>query len=241
MTTLRIAQTRIAADRFRADVELHADDGRRREVRSEFPFTLSDTDQAVLRWYLEDYLGSPFAPERKLAARIEARMQAIGEALFDTLFADHDGKALWGGIRERLDSLRVEVASDIQDATSVPWELLREPDAGAPLAVAVREFVRSHTQTKKTALAARADALPIRVLLVICRPGRQRDVPFRSVASRLVKALTDKDRELLRLDVLRPATFERLAEVLQQAHTATARPTAWSTSTGTGRFWTWTT
>jgi len=218
VTKLRIEQTRIAADRFRADVELHTDDGRRQDVSGEFPFTMTDADHADLRWYLEDYLGSPFEPEQKMAGRIEARMQEIGEELFNALFTSQDGQFLWGKIRENLDGVRVEIASDIQDATTVPWELLREPNAESPLAVAVREFVRSHTHTKQTALEAPHDDLPIRVLLVICRPGKHRDVPFRSVASRLVKALTDDARPLLRLDVLRPATFDRLAEVLRHAH-----------------------
>lgn len=152
MTTLRIEQTRIAADRFRADVELHTDDGRRRDVSGEFPFTMTDADHADLRWYLEDYLSSPFEPEQKMAGRIEARMQEIGEELFNALFTSQDGQFLWGSIRANLDRVRVEIASDIQDATTVPWELLREPNAESPLAVAVREFVRSHPRAKQSAL-----------------------------------------------------------------------------------------
>jgi len=56
----------------------------------------------------------------------------------------------------------------------------------------------------------------LRVLLVICRPGGRDDVPFRSVASRLVRGGADQ-MEGLSLEVLRPATFPRLAEVLHQA------------------------
>jgi tetratricopeptide (TPR) repeat protein len=59
---------------------------------------------------------------------------------------------------------------------------------------------------------------PIRILLVICRPSAAGDVPFRSVASRLVKSLTEEARAVYQLDVLRPATFDRLIEVLQRAY-----------------------
>jgi tetratricopeptide (TPR) repeat protein len=52
--------------------------------------------------------------------------------------------------------------------------------------------------------------------LVICRPGRGDDVPFRSVASQLVRGGAG-EMEGLHLDVLRPATFSRLAEVLRKA------------------------
>ena len=48
------------------------------------------------------------------------------------------------------------------------------------------------------------------MLLVICRPGGREDVPFRSVASRLVRGGADQ-MEGLDLDVLRPASFARLA------------------------------
>ena len=43
------------------------------------------------------------------------------------------------------------------------------------------------------------------------------DVPFRSVASRIVKSLSDAAREFVQLDVLRPPTFEQLGKVLREA------------------------
>ena len=60
---------------------------------------------------------------------------------------------------------------------------------------------------------------PIRILLVICRPGGNEDVPFRSVAARLIKGLSESAREAFQLDVLRPPTFEQLAKVLRAAKT----------------------
>ena len=57
----------------------------------------------------------------------------------------------------------------------------------------------------------------MRILLVICRPQGGNDVPFRSVAIRLIRGLTDSAREIFQLDVLRPPTFQRLEEVLRQA------------------------
>jgi hypothetical protein len=56
--------------------------------------------------------------------------------------------------------------------------------------------------------------------LVICRPGGRDDVPFRSVASRLIKGLSDEARDLFQLDVLRPATFAALNHVLRAAKAA---------------------
>jgi CHAT domain len=59
----------------------------------------------------------------------------------------------------------------------------------------------------------------LRVLLVICRPGGRADVPFRSVASHLVR-LSRTAREAFQLDVLRPPTFAALAKVLEAAKAA---------------------
>src|SRR5439155_15702858 len=43
------------------------------------------------------------------------------------------------------------------------------------------------------------------------------DVPFRSVASRLIKGLGESALETFQLDVLRPPTFKQLGEVLRGA------------------------
>jgi tetratricopeptide (TPR) repeat protein len=59
----------------------------------------------------------------------------------------------------------------------------------------------------------------LRVLLVICRPGGRADVPFRSVASHLVR-LSREAREAFQLDVLRPPTFAALARVVEEAKAA---------------------
>jgi hypothetical protein len=45
-------------------------------------------------------------------------------------------------------------------------------------------------------------------------------VPFRSVAIKLIKALTDSASEVFQIDVLRPPTFARLDYVLRQAKAA---------------------
>lgn len=48
-------------------------------------------------------------------------------------------------------------------------------------------------------------------------PKGGEDVPFRSVAGRLAPRLREDDREAFQLDVLRPPTYEQLAETLELA------------------------
>ena len=110
----------------------------------------------------------------------------------------------------------MEVDTDPAEAPGLPWELLRDPGTGTALATGAGEFVRTHLQTAGQVSLPEAAGDQLRVLLVICRPGGRDDVPFRSVASRLVRGGADR-MEGLQLDVLRPATFARLAEVLHQA------------------------
>ena len=82
--------------------------------------------------------------------------------------------------------------------------------------MAAGEFVRTHLQTAGRARLPGAAGDELRVLLVICRPGGRADVPFRSVASRLVRGGAEQ-MDGLRLDVLRPATFKQLSKVLHEA------------------------
>src|SRR5262249_28408112 len=101
---------------------------------------------------------------------------------------------------------------------SVPWELLRNPAATTPLALEAHAFVRAHGSPLKAAQGSEAVGTgPVRILLVICRPRRGKDVPFRSVAAQLLKGLDNASREIVRLDVLRPPTFKMLTQTLRDA------------------------
>src|SRR5712671_5175028 len=67
-----------------------------RLVSVEFPFALTDQDREDIRWYLEDYLEFADDPAPRIAARIEGRMEAIGDELFRALFqASDDARDLW--------------------------------------------------------------------------------------------------------------------------------------------------
>jgi hypothetical protein len=168
-----------------------------------------------IRWYLEDYAEFPAGPAPAFAAEAEAQLAQAGEDLFHQVFAEPDAVGIWYRALDRLSEVRVEVDSDPGEGPGLAWELLRDPATGAPVALGAGAFVRTH-------LPAGQPVLPeptgdrLRVLLVIARPSGRADVPFRSVASRLVRGGAEQ-MEGLDLDVLRPATFARLSEVLHTA------------------------
>ena len=170
-----------------------------------------------LRWYLEDYAGFPTEPGPAMAAEAEQLQEKLGQDLFRAVFGGGDARDLWTLAKLAGPAgLRVEIDADPADVPGLPWELLREPN-GPPLVVAAGQFVRTHHQAALTRLPTTNTGL--RVLLVICRPDGRDDVPFRSVASRLVRGGVDRLTGL-DLDVLRPATFARLAQALRAAKDA---------------------
>ncbi len=220
MPTLNLQQTELGGDRYR--IVVFSDlPSMTLQHSVDFDYRLSADDREAMRWYLEDYLDKPFAPNPEIAARSEARMAALGSALFERLF---DGRKMiewWGRAKDRLPELRIEVSTSVAAATAIPWELLRDPVTGTALALEASEFVRSHRDAKRQP-AVPAPAEPLRILLVICRPREDRDVPFRSVAGQLVRGLNDAARRQVSLTVLRPPTFEQLSRTLHDANNAGA-------------------
>ena len=198
-------------------VEVTWQDGAaRRTVVSSFAYQADGREAEQVRWYLEDYPEFPADPAPALAAAAEARLSELGTGLFHEVFTGQDGAVIWGLAQARLGQVRVEVDTDPAEAPGLPWELLRDPATGTALATGAAEFVRTHLQTAGQVNLPEAAGDELRVLLVICRPGGRDDVPFRSVASRLIRGGADRVEGLV-LDVVRPATFPRLSEVLHQA------------------------
>src|ERR1700732_4488438 len=219
MPVLRINQQRgDAPHRYR--IEITATDipnFATQQFSRDIAFELTTQDGERIRWYLEDYLQFDQAPAPQIAQGVEAFMAERGDALFRSLFEGaHPGIQLWTMIEPHLSATRVEVTTGISEATAIPWELIRNPHTGTFLALSAASFVRTQREAQIT-LAPAGEAEKVRILLVICRPQRDEDVPFRSVAGRLVTRLNDDARNAFDLDVLRPPTFEQLAETLRLA------------------------
>ena len=187
-----------------------------RTERRPFPPSLSPQDAEDIRWYLEDYLVYPLDPAPTIAERIERRIKKIGEDLFKQVL---DGTKAWHAAADQLGDTRIEIGSEVQDA-GTPWELLRDPETDSPLALGAAAFVRSHSRAAKRARPKEPDSKDVRILLAICRPGGAADVPFRSVARRLIKGLSEEARQHFTLEVLRPPTFEALGRKLLAAKKA---------------------
>jgi hypothetical protein len=139
MHVLRLRQSAEGEHRYKVLLELETDGLRSTDERS-FTFEFSDRDQEDLRWYLEDYLQYPLDPAPKIAERIEKRMDEIGNELFGKVL---EGTSVWAEMRNERSDTRVEVVTSVREATAIPWELMRDPASGFPLALQARAFVRA--------------------------------------------------------------------------------------------------
>ncbi|MGE0082806.1 MAG: CHAT domain-containing protein [Desulfococcaceae bacterium] len=215
--TLRLTQHSTGEDRYKVHIALTGGEVEK-TAQSEFSFSLSAKDQESIRWYLEDYPLYRFDPAPAIADRTEKRMADIGRDLFRQVFqSDEDARDLWAEMRKHLSETRVEIVTGVREAAAIPWELLRDPKTDIFLALRAGAFVHANLNPAQPFQMPKSKSGPIRILLVICRPGGQDDVPFRSVASKLIKGLADADREMLQLDVLRPPTFDSLSRRLRAA------------------------
>ncbi|MEL7434783.1 MAG: CHAT domain-containing protein, partial [Chloroflexota bacterium] len=198
-------------------VELSYDDD---EANAEFDFDLTDQEQEDLRWYLEDYPNYPPDQANKVRAKsVEDFMQTIGKTLTEkVLESDRKARQIWGNCLSKLREMRIEVKTSVEAATAIPWELLYVPEIDNYLCLEAQSFVRSYKEGDRKTDPDDSDV--VRVLLVICRPNAANDVPFRSVASRIIKSLGTSINEHVQLEVLRPATFESLSEKLRGAKLA---------------------
>ncbi|HEX5721021.1 MAG TPA: CHAT domain-containing protein [Thermoanaerobaculia bacterium] len=181
-------------------------------------FELNEYDRSRLRFYLEDFLICPDPAALKPAADLRDDLRRWGEELFRQVFKT-DRKALfhYEEAARDLHSLRIEIFADQPDAWKVPWELLYDPNLGW-LAPQVRSFARlpatSQREPEVPFLPVPGD--PLRVLYVVGRPAGSLEIPFHSVARPLLQTAAELE-DRLRIDFLRPPTFERLAKVLSEA------------------------
>jgi len=218
MVTLRVIQhTESQPNHYRVEVTLEVN-GTIQLSESHFEFKVKEQVQENIRWYLEDFLQYPQDPAPKIADKVEQRMTEIGVELFEKVFhANDDTRQVWEGLCHHINDTRVEIVTGDRDATAIPWELIRDRESNMPLALRAGAFVRTNLQAVQHLQTPQIVDGKIRILVIICRPKGGSDVPFRSVATKLIKGLTDSGSEVFQLDVLRPPTYSQLEKVLRQA------------------------
>ena len=221
MTTLRIRQDAPQDGHYPIRLALKRTGQPDLEAEANIEFALTQQEREDLRRYLEDYLVRPESVTDVEVKQIEAGMKRRGEELYDKVLAyDRRTQAVWFAVREHLADLRIEIATGIAEAASIPWELMRDPESDSAVALRVQSFVRVQSNPNLSFVATpSANEGRIRLLYIVCRPGGRNDVELRAVANRL---LQDLGEDLARFDItaLRPPTFEHLQQELADAKAA---------------------
>ena len=217
--TLRLQQSASTAGRHQVKVHLEGA-GAPVQGSVEFDFAVAAADREAMRWYVEDSLDHP--PDPALADGVERRLAELGTQLFTAVLGtDPVGRQVWAAVRDRLATVRVEASGTVPAPQLLPWELLRDPASGEPVAGQVASFVHGTPGGAPPIPPPGPGAEPLRVLLVAGPPDAGNGT-FRPVA-RYLTGLGESAAVVFQLDVLRPPTFPRLIAVLEAA-AAAGRP-----------------
>jgi tetratricopeptide (TPR) repeat protein len=213
-------------DRLLVDVDVDGHAQVSSWVADEFPQRVGQTPQPMnwplateaidqLRWYLEDYLSAPFGVYGDDGPRVAEQLSEWGEQVFSAVFGAGPARDAYVRMRARGRPLEILFRSASPGMLGLPWELMRDPDRPAPLAL---EGVAVSRSLPTEGLG---DAFPVggerlRVLMVISRPRGTADVGYQMIARPLLRRLAAV-RGDVDLVVLRPPTLDALIQALRRA------------------------
>lgn len=174
--------------------------------------------QQELHWYLEEFPGSLILNEKgykKFAAQanhVEEYLEKWGKECFSQLFQDNARDWFRDASENGSENLRLKISSDDPKILAWPWEALRDWD-GKPLAQLCHIERQLNNVSDPLPLVDNLPQNCINILLVIARPKGERDVSFHALSRPLLE-LIHKEQLPIRLDVLRPPTFNQLRHTL---------------------------
>lgn len=184
------------------------------------PFTHPFTSEVMeeLAWYYEKYLTFPYGEMEDRGKRVAYKnLKEWGEKLFQSVFADNTALENYHQvIAEGWDKCEIRIISDNAKFLNIPWELLYDPNPERKYFLAQQSagLYRSRPDSPRSK-RKETKHKTFNILLIISRPYDEQDVQLRTIAKPMLGALeTISDR--IRLDILRPATFERLKQVLDE-------------------------
>ncbi|MBE0680594.1 MAG: tetratricopeptide repeat protein [Anaerolineales bacterium] len=179
----------------------------------DFVNPLTEKDLGEIRWYLEKYPLWPVGPDRERAHEIEGKLSKWGRNLFDAIFSNQDAIGLLDEFNALHSGGRVLTIDTTESRVlRLPWELLRD-DSGYLFSkkppISIRR--RMHRAIGKP---IQSFDLPVRVLMVTCRPDGVEFIDPRSIAEPLLDALDDIP-EKVEVEFLRPPTLVALDKRLR--------------------------
>ncbi|MFB6889852.1 tetratricopeptide repeat protein [Kitasatospora sp. NPDC056327] len=177
---------------------------------------LDDTARESLRWYLEDYLRSPFGAYGERGPHIARQLPGWGARMFSALLGTGPARDAYLRARERGGPLEILLRSASAPLLALPWELMTDPDRPVPLALDGVVVTRCPAGADPVRTVAAAGGSRLRVLVVTTRPDGPADAGHTTVALPLLRR-PGASADPVEISVLRPPTLTGLAEALRGA------------------------
>ena len=172
---------------------------------------LTDKNLSELRWYLESYWQWPSDIDDGRAREVEGNLPKWGKSLLHAVIQKSpDAMRLFGRFSEAQGERMLTIDTTEPRILRLPWELLR--DEGGYL-FSEKISVRRRMHKVKPHDIQPFD-LPVRILMVTCRPDGAGFIDPRSIATPLLDAL-DSLPEDFEVEFLRPPTLKALDERLR--------------------------
>lgn len=206
MTTITIREQRQTETGFECRISFG---GTEYEITVSDPFTPEEEQR--LEWYFEEWLMFPLVDKVK-AEQARDSVQTYGEKLFEQVFRQNvDVYSEYRSVRDSLT--QIEVIGNSTEFQALHWEALKDPQMPRPLAV---DHIMVRKRVQPTATQARVNpSAVINLLVVTARPGEENDVNHRTISRPLIEAIQQSQLRV-KVDLLRPATFEALTKHLRE-------------------------
>jgi len=186
------------------------------------PFT--PKDHAELAWYIETYgaraLGDPDDAD---AVRIRDRLPLLGEALFRAAFNDPAAARIFAAFQDAEpapgETRLIGITALHPAILALPWELLRDPDAGPGTylfheRLSIRRRVARATGGRAPFRVEPKDRLHL--LFVVSRPSDAGFIDPRADPAAVLEALDAEAPGRVTWEFLRPPTLDALLARLEQ-------------------------
>jgi tetratricopeptide (TPR) repeat protein len=175
------------------------------------PFTAQN--EAKLEWHFESYVSFPYLKEVEPQEAQEIIKQA-GENLFSKIFGQPQIYSRYQQILNNgLNNLVIEISGS-PEFHSLHWEALK--DRNLPTAFALDVPILRKDLKPQPLPAVSRETSTINLLVVTSRPQGRRDVSYRTISRPLVELIRNSQLPV-KIDILRPGTYEALSKHLDNA------------------------
>ncbi|HEX8266577.1 MAG TPA: CHAT domain-containing protein, partial [Pyrinomonadaceae bacterium] len=175
------------------------------------PFTAQN--EAKLEWHFESYVSFPYLKEVE-PHEAQGIIKQAGENLFQQLFGQRQIYSRYQQILNNgLNSLVIEISGS-PEFHSLHWEALKDPNLPTAFALDV-PILRKDLKPQPLPAVSR-ETSTINLLIVTSRPQGRRDVSYRTISRPLVELIRNSQLPV-KIDILRPGTYEALSKHLDNA------------------------